>query len=1164
MNSSERVSDLEPNMVILNEVQKPRTMTTEGNTDVIRKHQDTADMVPPSEDPNLGEVFERLAVSFRNRYIALGDPQDLEAALENGQMAMAHTPEGRPSLPMRLQILALLFWDQYRRSGNLPDLEVALDTAQAAFVHTPEGHPGLPLLLQLLGMSLADRYEKSGNLQDLEAALENKQASLAQIHEGNPNLPAWLQNLAVNLEDLQAALRNELAAVAHTPEGDPERPTRLQNLALSFSNQYRRFGNLEDLEAALKNNQAAIALTPEGHPDLPWQLQSLSMSIGDRYRRFGNPQDLHTAIMLGQAGVARTPVHHPDASSQLDSLAVSFAERYQVLGNLQDLQAALMCHHAAVAQTPYGHPYLPQHLQSFAVSLTVRYQRLGNIQDLEAALENGQTAVALTPEGHPDLPGRLNCLAMSFTLRYQRLGNLEDLEEALENDQAAVAHTPGGHSELPARLHNLAVSFTNRYSRSGNLQDLEAAITNAHAALAQMPEGHTDLPMLLQHLAVSFHCQYEKSGNLQDLEAALENSKADVGHTPEGHPDVPARLHDLAVIFTARYQRLGNLQDLEAALVNDHMAVAHTPKDHPDHPIWLQHLAVSLTHQYQRSGNLQDLEAVLDINHKAVIYTPEDHPDLPGRLQRWAMSLTARYQKCGDLQDLNNALSTYRASFKNTPFMNTPSNPVKSWEATLLWASLAKSHQAHRPGLILEAYSAAFHLLPDILWIGTSISGRQDTNRRINVAQATSDVVSACIDLGDLSLAIELLEQGLGTSFQQLLQLKTNLDVLPQQYATELQNLSMELYHGTMENPQKVAAQRHALVIEIRHLPGLENFLLLRPYTDLCHASQQGPIIILNSNPDHCDTIILLNPTSHPLHIRLDVSVASLKAQKSLLKDLIQGRNVRSREIEISRLKGRREGLELGIQGLLDWIWTGVIKPIYMSLEANGVTSGRLWWCPTGEFTALPLHAADTKDQFIHSYTSTLGSLLEARARKHLDQPSVGLVGVTHTGPRRYQELPGVQQEITNITSLVMDKYRLKRLLGEQATNLVDPPKSCLQLYGGNLELETILQMSLPNAEFIFLAACQTAKGDADLVNESFHLGGGFIAAGFQGAIATMWSMCDEDGPIVAESVYAHLFGSGKRPQASDAAKALQLAVRKLRDAGVSYERWVPFIHIGI
>ncbi|KAJ7130549.1 hypothetical protein C8R44DRAFT_732063 [Mycena epipterygia] len=106
--------------------------------------------------------------------------------------------------------------------------------------------------------------------------------------------------------------------------------------------------------------------------------------------------------------------------------------------------------------------------------------------------------------------------------------------------------------------------------------------------------------------------------------------------------------------------------------------------------------------------------------------------------------------------------------------------------------------------------------------------------------------------------------------------------------------------------------------------------------------------------------------------------------------------------------------------------------------------------------------------------------------------------------------------------------------------------------------------MPLTNAEFVFLATCQTAMGDAKLVNESFHLGGGFIAAGFRGAIGTMWSMNDSDGPVVAEVVYSHLFWEGRQSQASDAAEALYLAVKELKARKVPYEHWIPFIHMGI
>lgn len=256
--------------------------------------------------------------------------------------------------------------------------------------------------------------------------------------------------------------------------------------------------------------------------------------------------------------------------------------------------------------------------------------------------------------------------------------------------------------------------------------------------------------------------------------------------------------------------------------------------------------------------------------------------------------------------------------------------------------------------------------------------------------------------------------------------------------------------------------------------------------------------------------------------------------------------------------------------------------------EQNGINAGRIWWCPTGAFVGMPLHASAPSDQFVPSYTSTLGALLEARSKIPADDPKapkLGIVGVTHSGPDRKSELVGVQQEVEKITAIFGPTY-VTSLVGEQATvdavkrqiqdcawiHLAchgkqddrDPPKSRLQLYGGELELGTILRMPLGQAEFAFLAACQTAMGDARMVNEAFHLAGGFVAAGFQGAIGTMWAMLDRDGPVVADVVYKHLFADGETLRARDAARALQLAVRRMREESAAHERWVPFIHIGI
>jgi CHAT domain-containing protein len=197
----------------------------------------------------------------------------------------------------------------------------------------------------------------------------------------------------------------------------------------------------------------------------------------------------------------------------------------------------------------------------------------------------------------------------------------------------------------------------------------------------------------------------------------------------------------------------------------------------------------------------------------------------------------------------------------------------------------------------------------------------------------------------------------------------------------------------------------------------------------------------------------------------------------------------------------------------------------------------------------------------------------------------LGVIGVTQTDSKGTNYLRGVAQEVENILSIVQ-KPHVTSLEGEQATvdavtsqlqdcswihlachgtqDLFQPTKSRLHLYEGTLELGTILRMPLRNAEVVFLAACQTAMGDSELVNESFHLGGGFIAAGFRGAIGTLWSIYDQDGPLVAKIVYSCLFGNGQQPQATDVAEALHLAVKELRKHKVQYERWVPFIHMGV
>jgi hypothetical protein len=57
-------------------------------------------------------------------------------------------------------------------------------------------------------------------------------------------------------------------------------------------------------------------------------------------------------------------------------------------------------------------------------------------------------------------------------------------------------------------------------------------------------------------------------------------------------------------------------------------------------------------------------------------------------------------------------------------------------------------------------------------------------------------------------------------------------------------------------------------------------------------------------------------------------------------------------------------------------------------------------------------------------------------------------------------------------------------------------------------------------------------------------------------------AISDTDGPKVAQWFYEELFAK-EVVDADSVAYALDSAVGKLRDSGVSPDRWAPFIHMG-
>jgi CHAT domain-containing protein len=225
-------------------------------------------------------------------------------------------------------------------------------------------------------------------------------------------------------------------------------------------------------------------------------------------------------------------------------------------------------------------------------------------------------------------------------------------------------------------------------------------------------------------------------------------------------------------------------------------------------------------------------------------------------------------------------------------------------------------------------------------------------------------------------------------------------------------------------------------------------------------------------------------------------------------------------------------------------------------------------------------------DFVISSYTPTVTALLESAPSSSEPQAQVQLLAVAQPESHGLNRIPGTEKEIDTIKSVLGNVSSVKTLVREEATlatvieglktsdwahfachgvqNPINPLESALLV--GKSEKLTLSHLAsikrTGHGGLAFLSACQTAKGDEALRDESVHLGAGMLTAGYRGVIATMWSVGDGDAPRVAEEVYRHLKESGL--DTSEAASALDRAVQKLRDDhGASAISWVPFIHIG-
>ncbi|KEP46703.1 aromatic di-alanine and TPR containing protein [Rhizoctonia solani 123E] len=741
-----------------------------------------------------------------------------------------------------------------------------------------------------------------------------------------------------------------------------------------------------------------------------------------------------------------------------------------------------------------------------------------------------------------------------------------------------------------------------QFRDTGGLSDLEQAIEHLSRAFAETTHEHPDMGEWLTDLGIAYGMRFQRLGELDNLKESIKHISSALALTPDGHPNMSHHHASLGVSYTGRYRRLGELADLEKAIECHTRALSLTPDGHPNIPDRHASLGVSYGDRFQRLGELADLEKVIDCDTHALALAPDGHPSLSTWYFNHALSLLYQYHHSGYLACLKDSLHSFRKASQHFA-----GSPRARFDHAYQWAACASKLTLLKP---IEAYQTAINLLPQFVWLGATTKQRyQDLLLAENLA------VNACfaaIQSSNYPLALEWLEHARCVVWNQSLMLRSPLDQLHSSYpdlATQLRFVANQLDSSNSENQpihaapvdlitmeqvgqqrRRLAIEYNRLLIETRQLPGFETFLEPIQANILIYAARDGPVVVITCHADRCDALFILPGNEQVGHLALpNFTEEKAKQARSDLELSLRQQGLRERGVRVLGSSGYEDCME----SVLSVLWTNLVKPVLTHL---GYTEQlpHITWCLTGPLSFLPLHAAGDYtqpqsrifDYAISSYIPTLSALLAPNpcsTNQNCRVLAVGQATTPHHSP-----LPGTSttRELAHVKAHTLGNADYSQLINNQATttavldameqhdwvhlachahqNVNDPTKSGFHLHDGTLDLSAINRRSFKNKGLAFLSACQTATGDEKLPDEAIHLASGMLMAGYPSVIATMWSVIDEDAPLVADKVYAHLMKDGKVGN-GEAGKALHHAVGALREkvGEKAFGRWVPYIHIG-
>ncbi|KAG1856988.1 CHAT domain-containing protein [Suillus subalutaceus] len=848
-----------------------------------------------------------------------------------------------------------------------------------------------------------------------------------------------------------------------------------------------------------------------------------------------------------RAALKRCRPGHSHRSRYLNNLAVSLRDRFTQRGVPSDLDESIEIHRAALLIRRAGNSRRSESLNNLANSLADIFTHRGIPCDIDESIELHRAALLLRPVD-----------------RLTQRGVPSDLDESIEHHRAALLLRPRGQSDRSMSLNNLAASLRDRFRQRGVPSDLDEGIELHRAALLIRPLGHSDRPQSLNNLALSLGDRFRHRRVPSDLDEPIELHRAALLLWPPGHPDRRWSLNGLTNSLGHRFRQRGVPSDLDESIELHRDALLLHPPGHSDRSESLNDLALSFRDRFTHRGMPSDLDESIELHRAALLLRPPGHSDRSESLNDLAFSLRDRFRQRGVPSDLDETFSLFlQLPHISHAVSRADLTAAKSWAA----AAEETNH-----GSVLLAYRTALKFLDQHVNLLSSSSRHFDVVR-MATASLTADAFSCSVRHGALTTAVELVEQGRAVFWTQLARLSSpGLSLAGDTggaLAKELEQLSFHLRSAFDQSTEDQSPQIRQLTIQwndvvsrIRMLPDWSRFLL-PPFQYSCDA-----LIVLSDQ--------------NPVHVPIDVTQAEVSELSSDFQSVAEQFGCSDHQNKLV--------------GILRKLWHDIVDPVVQSLRKSNVCPGsRIWWCPTAEFTLLPLHAAGPYEKerdnlseiYICSYTPTLVTLVRARQRISRYASTRYFVAIGQGNPERGKELRCVTPELAAISQLLVPIVSSFTSLEESdatAQGVLDalkhnqwlhlachgmpnrqrPFESSFAMRDGPLMIKDIIRSNWQNREFAFLSACHTTVSDEKSPDESIHLAAAMQFSGFRSVIGSMWSVDDEVARQVVSAFYDKLVDDSGRLDCTRAAVALHKAVKKLRRNNIPLEQQIVFVHIGV